>query len=148
METYQLQIQIGEYLVNLLSQLDQKLNTMNDIINNIDSRLTRLENNQLNYIVLVDLLKKIESYLNQSNNNNNNHSNINNDYDFEIKRKISVVKREKDFQRLLEKEKLLWEKEYKEQEELLIKAKEEWEKEVFEKLSVLKDNTQECSYYS
>ena len=135
MESHQLQIQIGEYLVSLLSQLDQK-------INNIDSRLARLENNQLNYVVLVDLLKKIESHLNQA------HSNTNSDYDLELKRKISVVKKERDFQRLLEKEKLLWEKEYKEQEELLIKAKEAWEKEVFDKLSSIKEENDECSYYS
>ncbi len=144
MESYQLQIQIGEYLVNLLSQLDQKMNTINEVISSIDSRLSKLENMQMNYTIYVDSLQRLNKCGNG--NENENQYNSHTEYENELKRKISVVKKERDFQRLLEKEKIQWEKDYKEQDEKLAEAKQEWEHQMSEKKAYI--DSINCSYIS
>ena len=141
MESYQLQIQIGEYISNLVQQLDQKMNTISEQINNIEgnienisSRLSKIEN------VNMTLMLNINSCINSNINSTINKKHDNSEFDPDTKRKISIAKKERDYQRLLEKEREQWEKEYQQQDLLLARAREEWEKERHKKNMELNNN--------
>lgn len=101
-----LQIQIGEHLADGIRQLHQKLDNM--------------------LMAFCNLEMKVE-YIFQKVENMNMNKNQDDSFDTDSKRKISEIKKERDFQRLLEKEKKLWEKEYIEQEQQLLLARQEWE---------------------
>jgi hypothetical protein len=103
-----LQIQIGEHLADGIRQLHQKLDNMLMAFCNLEMKVE--------YI-----FQKVE---NMNMNMNKTHDDS---FDTDSKRKISEIKKERDFQRLLEKEKKLWEKEYMEQEQQLLLARQEWE---------------------
>jgi hypothetical protein len=96
---------------------------------------------QMNYTIYIDSLHKLNEGYNQYNQLGNNV-----EYETELKRKISAVKKERDFQRLLEKEKIQWEKDYIEQDEKLQQAKEEWQQEMSEKKEYMESVS--CSYIS
>jgi hypothetical protein len=74
------------------------------------------------------IFERVEKLQNQT----NQQSHSNDSFDTDMKRKISDIKKERDFQRLLDKEKKLWEKEYLEQEQKLSLARQEWEAEELE----------------
>jgi hypothetical protein len=116
MNTHELQIQIGEHLSNGITQLNQK----------IDAMIMALYNLEMKVECIFEKVEKIQN-LNQQPNQQHNDS-----FDTDTKRKISDIKKERDFQRLLDKEKKLWEKEYHEQEQKLLLAREEWESEAKE----------------
>ena len=110
---HELQIQIGEHLANGITQLHQKLDNM--------------------VIALCNLEMKVEYIFEKVENITKNQGNHSYDsFDTDSKRKISDIKKERDFQRLLDKEKKLWEKEYLEQEQKLSLARQEWEAEELE----------------
>lgn len=117
MNTHELQIQIGEHLSNGITQLNQKLDSMIMALYNLEMKVECIS-------------ERIEKIQNQTYQQNQNHSN--DSFDTDMKRKISDVKKERDFQRLLDKEKKLWEKEYLEQEQKLSLARQEWEAEELE----------------
>ncbi len=116
---YQLQINIGEHLSGLITQIDNKINNLTDIVYNLEHKINIISEKLNN----IDIPNKKNSNHNTNNNNSRYYNDINDDSD--VKRKISNVKKTL----IIEKEKEKWIKEYKEQEELLIKAKEEWTKE-------------------
>lgn len=118
---YQLQINIGEHLSGLMSQIDNKINNLTDMVYNLEHKINIISE-KLNNIDIPN--KKHSNYNSNSNNTNSRYYNDIND-DNDVKRKISNVKKSL----IIEKEKEKWIKEYKEQEELLQKAKEEWTKE-------------------
>jgi hypothetical protein len=110
---HELQIQIGEHLANGITQLHQKLDNM--------------------VIALCNLEMKVEYIFEKVENITKNQGNNSYDsFDTDSKRKISDIKKERDFQRLLDKEKKIWEKEYMEQEQILLDAREQWETEAKE----------------
>ncbi len=116
---YQLQINIGEHLSGLISQIDNKINNLTDMVYNLENKINIISEKLNN----IDIPNK--KYTNNPNNNHNPryYNDINDDND--VKRKISNVKKTL----IIEKEKEKWIKEYKEKEEFLQKAKEEWTKE-------------------
>lgn len=120
MNTHELQIQIGEHLSNGITQLNQK----------IDAMIMALYNLEMKVECIFEKVEKIQN-LNQQPNQQPNQQ-YNDSFDTDTKRKISDIKKERDFQRLLDKEKKLWEKEYHEQEQKLSIAREEWEAEAKE----------------
>ncbi len=115
MNTHELQIQIGEHLSNGIMQLNQK----------IDGLIMALYNLEMKVECIFERVEKIQNLNQQPNQHNDS-------FDTDTKRKISEIKKEKDFQRLLDKEKKLWEKEYHEQEQKLSIARQEWESEALE----------------
>jgi hypothetical protein len=104
MTNQELQIQIGEHLADGIRQLHQKIDNM--------------------LMAFCNLEMKVEYIFQKVENINKNQDDS---FDTDSKRKISEIKKERDFQRLLEKEKKLWEKEYHEQEQNLLNARQEWE---------------------
>jgi hypothetical protein len=116
---YQLQINIGEHLSGLITEIDNKINNLTDIVYNLEHKINIISEKLNN----IDIPNKKNSNHNTNNNNSRYYNDINDDSD--VKRKISNVKKTL----IIEKEKEKWIKEYKEQEELLIKAKEIWTKE-------------------
>ncbi len=110
MQDQQLQIQIGEYLSNLITQLDQKINILNSSMITLDQKMNQI-------------LVKMESVT------NDNYKNNPTEFDTDTKRKISQVRKERELNRILEKEKKIWENECAEQDRLIELAREEWEKE-------------------
>lgn len=113
MNTHELQIQIGEHLSDGITQLNNKL----------DNMVMALYNLEMKVEFIFERIEKIQTH-------QQNHSN--DSFDTDMKRKISDIKKERDFQRLLDKEKKLWEKEYLEQEQKLSLARQEWEAEELE----------------
>jgi hypothetical protein len=125
-----LQIQIGEYLSNLMMQMDQKINHLAEHLNSLE---TKLDN-------VIQHINTIET------NYHNNYKNSYNTFDTDAKRKISMARYERDLERLLEREKANWEREYLEQEKVLELAREKWELEA-EKRKI-KMNDMNFSYLS
>jgi hypothetical protein len=117
---YQLQINIGEHLSGLISQIDNKINNLTDMVYNLEHKINIIAEKLNN----IDIPNKKNSNSNSNYNSNSRYYNDIND-DSDIKRKISNVKKTL----IIEKEKEKWIKEYKEREDLLQKAKEEWTKE-------------------
>lgn len=113
---YHLQINIGEHLSGLISQIDNKINNLTSMVYNLEHKINIISEKLNN----IDIPNK-----KYSNSNNNSNTKYYNDDDIDVKRKMSNVKKTL----IIEKEKEKWIKEYKEQEELLQKAKEEWVKE-------------------
>jgi hypothetical protein len=110
MQDQQLQMQIGEYLSNLITQLDQKINIINSSMIILDQKMNQI-------------LLKMDAFT------NDNYKNNSIEFDTDTKRKISQVKKERELNRILEKEKKIWENECAEQDRLIELAREEWEKE-------------------
>ena len=115
MNTHELQIQIGEYLSDGIIQLNNKLDNMIMALYNLETKVE----------CMFERVEKLQNQTNQQ-------SHSNDSFDTDMKRKISDIKKERDFQRLLDKEKKLWEKEYLEQEQKLSLARQEWEAEELE----------------
>jgi hypothetical protein len=115
MNTHELQIQIGEHLSDGIIQLNNKL----------DNMIMALCNLEMKVECIFEKVEKIQNQTYQQNYSNDS-------FDTDMKRKISDIKKERDFQRLLDKEKKLWEKEYMEQEQKLSIARQEWEAEELE----------------
>ncbi len=115
---YQLQINIGEHLSGLISQIDNKISNLTDIVYTLEHKINIISEKLNN----IDIPNKKHSNSNY-NSNSRYYNDINDDID--VKRKISNVKKTL----IIEKEKEKWIKEYKEQEDLIQKAKEEWTKE-------------------
>ena len=115
MNTHELQIQIGEHLSDGIIQLNNKLDNMIMALYNLETKVEFV-------------FERVEKLHNQT----NQQSHSNDSFDTDMKRKISDIKKERDFQRLLDKEKKLWEKEYLEQEQKLSLARQEWEAEELE----------------
>ncbi len=127
-----LQIQIGEYLANMLNQIDNKINIMSEYISRIDTRLSNLENNVNN--------------LNNLNNLNNQEINLqpnkklkrNSDHCNDIDNLIVNTRKEYEIELLLEREKEKWKQEFQLKIEIIEKHKLEWENE--QKEIIEKDN--------
>jgi hypothetical protein len=115
MNTHELQIQIGEHLSDGIIQLNNKLDNMIMALYNLETKVEFM-------------FERVEKLHNQT----NQQSHSNDSFDTDMKRKISDIKKERDFQRLLDKEKKLWQKEYLEQEQKLSLARQEWEAEELE----------------
>ncbi len=115
MNTHELQIQICEHLSDGIIQLNNKLDNMIMALYNLETKVEFV-------------FERVEKLHNQT----NQQSHSNDSFDTDTKRKISDIKKERDFQRLLDKEKKLWEKEYLEQEQKLLLARQEWETEANE----------------
>ena len=115
MNTHELQIQICEHLSDGIIQLNNKL----------DNMIMALYNLEMKVECIFERVEKLQNQTNQQ-------SHSNDSFDTDTKRKISDIKKERDFQRLLDKEKKLWEKEYLEQEQKLSLARQEWEAEEIE----------------
>ena len=115
MNTHELQIQICEHLSDGIIQLNNKL----------DNMIMALYNLEMKVECIFERVEKIQNQTHQQNHSNDS-------FDTDTKRKISDIKKERDFQRLLDKEKKLWEKEYLEQEQKLLLARQEWETEANE----------------
>lgn len=119
MNTHELQIQIGEYLSDGIIQLNNKLDNMVMALYNLETKVECM-------------FERVEKIQNQIQSQSHQQSHSNDSFDTDMKRKISDIKKERDFQRLLDKEKKLWEKEYLEQEQKLSLARQEWEAEELE----------------
>jgi hypothetical protein len=117
MNIHELQIQIGEHLSDGIIQLNQKLDNMIMALYNLEMKVE-------------SIFERVEKLQNQTQSYHQSHSN--DSFDTDMKRKISDIKKERDFQRLLDKEKKLWEKEYIEQEKKLSIARQEWEADALE----------------
>jgi hypothetical protein len=117
MNNHELQIQIGEHLSNGIIQLTQKIDNMLMALCNLEMKVDYIYEK-------VENIQTIYNYKNQNNTNTNT-----NTFDTDTKRKISDARKEKDLQRLLDKEKKLWEKEYLEQDRILSEARQQWESE-------------------
>jgi hypothetical protein len=115
MNTHELQIQIGEHLSDGIIQLNNKL----------DNMIMALCNLEMKVECIFERVEKIQNQTHQQNHSNDS-------FDTDMKRKISDIKKEREFQRLLDKEKKLWEKEFMEQEQKLSIARQEWEAEELE----------------
>ncbi len=132
-----LQIQIGEYLANIMHQIDNKLGVMiqalanmENNINHIHTRLNQLENAVYN--PNKKTVKGQNIYLN--------------DDDSDLKRKVSQARQEQELQTILEKEKIKWEREQQERDFIIEQAKIEWENEKIMKIE--KNNAAMFSYLS
>ena len=121
-ENQQLQIQICEHLSNLINHLDQKINYINSSITILDQKMNQI-------------ITKMEG------------SNLEYEFDTNTKRKLSQARKEKEFNRILEREKKLWENEYAEQDRLIDLERQKWEKEYHE-MKLHKDEDHSFSYLS
>ncbi len=142
-----LQIQIGEYLANMMHQMDNKLGVMisalanmENNINQISTRLTHLEN------VIYNPNKKNNKSVSFTNQNQVFEYNNDSDYSCELKRKVSQARQEHELKSILEKEKSKWLKEQEEREFLIEQAKIEWENE--KQMKEEKTNADMFSYLS
>ncbi len=149
----ELQIQICNYLANMINQIDTKINLLSNSINIIDNRLVIIEDkiNSLQNNQNLEPPKKIKKTSihqhvmnvdNNNNNNNNNNDNDNNREDLEInysgmiKQKIAIARNEYELELLLNNEKEKWKKEFQLKQEIIDQHKIEWEnqqKEIIEK---------------
>jgi hypothetical protein len=113
-----LQIQIGEYLANIMFQIDNKLGTMIQALANMENNITHINTR----------LSHLESAIYNPNKRNSNGKTQYED-DSELKRKVSQARQDHELQTVLEKEKIKWEREQLERELLIEQAKISWENE-------------------
>ena len=133
-----LQMQIGEYLANMMHQIDNKLGSMiqalaamENNVNQIHTRLNQLET------AIYNPNKRLTK-------NGTFHQDMDNDS--ELKRKVSQARQEQELNLLLEKEKIKWEREQLDRELIIEQAKIEWENEKI--MQTDKKTTQMFSYLS
>lgn len=113
-----LQIQIGEYLANIMHKIDNKLELMIQALANMENNITHI-NTRLNHLETTIY----------NPNKRNGKTQPQHDDDLELKRKVSQARQEHELQSLLEKEKIKWEREQLERDLLIEQAKIEWENE-------------------
>ncbi len=113
-----LQIQIGEYLANMMHQIDNKLSVMIQALANMESNVNHLHTR----------LNQLETAIYNPNKRASKGA-IHMEDDSELKRKVCQARQEHEIQSLLEKEKIKWEREQTERALLIEQAKIEWENE-------------------
>jgi hypothetical protein len=142
-----LQIQICNYLANILNQIDTKINLLSNAINIIDTRLVIIEDkiNSSHNNQNSEPPKKIKKtmYTNNLQNNmmdaDNNHTqDLELNYSGLIKEKITNARNQFELDLLLSKEKEKWVQDFQLKQEIIEQHKLEWEKE--QKELIEKDN--------
>ena len=123
----ELQIQICNYLANMINQIDNRLTL-------IESKLNNLQNNQNSEP--PKKIKKTSHHQNTMNVDNDNQEDLELNYSGVIKQKITIARNEYELELLLKKEKEKWKQEFQLKQEIIDKHKIEWEneqKELYEK---------------
>ena len=133
-----LQMQIGEYLANMMHQIDNKLSVMIQALATMENNVTQIHTriNQLEMTIYNPNKKHTKSGAH----------NQEIDDDSDLKRKVCQARQEQELKLLLEKEKIKWEQEQFNRELLIEQAKIEWEHEKI--MQTDKKNTQMFNYLS
>jgi hypothetical protein len=154
----ELQIQICNYLANILNQIDTKINLLSNTVNVIDNRLVIIEdkinsyqsnhyNSNLEPPKKIKKTHNIQNIQNIQNNvmhmdiQNNDNEDLELNYSGIIKQKITNARNEFELELLLSKEKEKWVHDFQLKQEIIEQHKLEWEKEQKELIEKDKQNT-------